>query len=162
MKLLTCPVCGYTKSGDSCPNCNADLSLIRQLQELPYSSSQVTHIEKHQPKVAHWQVVIALLLLTVGIGLGIVSSLLFAQPPLSEIPAASTVAIGNDNTSVPPAAKPIAQYHVTPGDNLSIITERLCGKDTSWQVIVQANPQLQGRENQILAGEILQQPNCED
>lgn len=164
MKLLSCPVCGYTEvSGNSCPNCDAELSLIRQLQELPPSSSQVTHLAQHQPKVARWQVVAALLLLTVGISLGIVSSLLFAQPPLlsKSVPATSPVAISN-NTSVPPAAKSNTQYHVTPGDNLSIISERLCGKDTSWQVIVQANPQLQGRKNQIVVGEVLQQPKCED
>jgi hypothetical protein len=34
--LLNCPVCGYKEiEGNTCPNCDADLSLIRSLTELP-------------------------------------------------------------------------------------------------------------------------------
>lgn len=165
MKLLNCPVCGYTKVSDNiCPNCDADLALIRQLQELSPSILQVTQPEKYQSKIANWQVAVALLLLILGISLGIVSSLLFAQPVLltKSEPATSPVAISNDNTSASLPPKPIAQYYVTPGDNLTTITERLCGKGTSWQVMVQANPKIQRRANQIVAGEVLQQPNCKD
>ncbi|WP_375479769.1 LysM peptidoglycan-binding domain-containing protein [uncultured Nostoc sp.] len=36
-------------------------------------------------------------------------------------------------------------YTVKLGDHLSAIAQKFCGKGTSWQVMVKANPQLKGR-----------------
>lgn len=182
---LSCPVCGYTEiSGNACPNCDTDLSLIRLLKELPPSSPQVTQPEPlyRQSEVeqvcgvarfpqnlrAGWQVGVALLLLMVGIGLGAVGSFLFLQPPqlLSKtVNSSSPVTVSGDKTPSLIAQAPInqqpTQYTVKPGDNLTVITQQFCGKGKSWQVMVQANPQLTGRENWINVGEMLKLPNCE-
>jgi nucleoid-associated protein YgaU len=53
------------------------------------------------------------------------------------------------------------QYTVKPGDNLSVLTEKFCGKGNSWQVMLKANPQLQSDPNLIDVGEVLKLPNCE-
>lgn len=170
MKLLNCPVCGYTEIADNtCPNCDTDLSLIRLLTELP-SSPQVTELKKpqRQPKVAGWQVGVALLILIMGIGLGTMGSF-FLQPQLisKTINSSSPVTVSGDNKApaaiaqAPVNTQQPTQYTVKPKDNLTVITERLCGKGKSWQVMVKANPQLKGRENWIKVGEVLKLPNCE-
>lgn len=168
--LLNCPVCRYTEiANNTCPNCDADLSLIRLLTELPSSNSQVTEVKaQRQPKVAGWQVGIALLILLVGIGLGTTSSFLFLQSQLiGKTANSSPVAVsGASKTPVAIAQAPVTpqkptQYTVQPGDNLTVITEKICGKSKSWQVMVKANPQLKGRENWIDVGEVLKLPNCE-
>lgn len=174
--LLNCPVCGYTEiSGNSCPNCDTDLSLIRLLTELPPSIPQVTQFEKPhlQPKVervwgvvpqnsrAGWQVGVALLILMMGIGLGAVGSFLFLQPPqllTNTVNSPTQAAIkGESETPSQPT-----QYKVKLGDHLTAITEQFCGKGKSWQVMVKANPQFKGRENYIYVGEVLKVPNCKE
>lgn len=168
--LLNCPVCGYTEiANNTCPNCDADLSLIRLLTELPSSNSQVTEVEaQRQPKVAGWQVGIALLILIVGIGLGTTSSFLFLQPQLISKTANSSPVVVSSASKIPAtlAQVPVTlqkptQYIVKPEDNLTVITEKICGKGKLWQVMVKANPQLKGRENWINVGEVLKLPNCE-
>lgn len=166
---LSCPVCSYTEiTGNSCPNCDTDLSLIRLLTQLP-SNSQVTELEKpqRQPKFAGWQVGFALLILMIGIGLGTMGSF-FLQPQLiSKTDNSSSPTTVSGNNKIPPTAQaPVkpqqpTQYTVKPKDNLSVITEKFCGKGKSWQVMVKANPQLKGRENWITVGEVLKLPNCE-
>lgn len=184
---LSCPVCGHTEiSGNSCPNCDTDLSLIRLLTELPPSSPQVPQFEKpsQQPKVAGWQVGVALLILMMGIGLGAVGSFLFLQPPqllTNTINSPSPVTVSGErkiaslkeNRSIPspiaqklvnrqqPPSQP-TQYTVKLGDNLTAITEQFCGKGKSWQEMVKANPQLKRREDLIDVGEVLKVPNCKD
>lgn len=182
--LLTCPVCGHTEiSENTCPNCDADLSLIRLLRELPPSSPQVIQSESpHQrSKVEQvcgvarfpqnlrtgWQVGVALLILIIGIGLGAVGSFLFLQPHVlstNTVNSPSQVAIKGDETPSPIAQKPRqpTQYTVKPGDHLTAITEHFCGKGKSWQVMVNANPQLKGREDNIYVGEVLKLPNCKE
>ena len=193
---LSCPVCAYTEiSGNSCPNCDTDLSLIRLLTQLPPSSPQVTQLERppQLPKVAGRQVGVALLILMIGIGLGAVGSLLFLQPSqllTNTGNSPSSVAIrGNETlsrasgegkatprqfagginppaTRSPIAQKPInrqqpTQYTVKLGEHLTAITEQFCGKGKSWQVMVQANPQLKAHPDFLKVGEVLKVPNCE-
>lgn len=172
--LLNCPVCGYKEiSGNACPNCDTDLSLIRLLKELPPSSTQVTQSDKwhRQPKVAGWQVGAALLILMLGIGLGAVGSFLFSQPPQllisKTVSSPSPVTVSGESKTPSSIAQAFVnrqqstQYTVKPGDNLTAIAEQFCGKGKSWQVMVKANPQLKGRENWIDVGEVLKLPNCE-
>lgn len=191
---LSCPVCAYTEiSGNSCPNCDTDLSLICLLTELPPSSPQVTEFDKpRRLKVAGWQVGAALLILMMGIGMGAVGSFLFLQPSqllTNTVTSPSSVAIrGNEKVSQAfgegkatprqlageinsPGSSPIAQepinrqqptqYTVKLGDHLTAITEQFCGKGKSWQVMVQANPQLKAHPDFLKVGEVLKVPNCE-
>ena len=170
---LSCPVCDYTEiAGNSCPNCDTDLSLIRLLTELPLSSPQATVVEKPQPqqKFAGWQLGAALLILMLGIGLGAMGSFLFLgrshlftnNVDSSRRPIASK----SDRAAAPPIAQKTVsqqptQYTVKLGDNLTGITEQFCGKGKSWQLMVKANPQLNTRPDLINVDEVLKLPNCE-
>ena len=162
---LSCPVCAYTEiSGNSCPNCDTDLSLIRLLAELPPSNPQRT-----QPKVAGWQMGVALLILMIGIGLGAMGSFLFlgrSQLFTNNIDSSRPIVVKSDRAAAPPIAQKTVsqqppQYTVKLGDNLTKITEQLCGKGKSWQVMVKANAQLNTRPDLINVGEVLKLPNCE-
>lgn len=171
---LSCPVCAYTEiSGNSCPKCNTDLSLIRLLTELPLSSPQATVIEKPQlqQKFAGWQLGAALLILMLGIGLGAMGSFLFlgrSQLLTNNVDSSRPIVVEGDRVvAAPPIAQKTVnrqqptQYVVKPGDNLTKITEQLCGKGKSWQVMVKANPQLNTRPDLINVDEVLKLPNCE-
>ena len=179
--LLYCPVCGSKEiEGNICPNCDADLSLIRSLTELPaLEKAEGSEGVRSISKVAGWQVGVALLILIFGIGLGTLGSFLFLQPQLARntVNSPSSVAIKGDKTPLvpnPPAPFPsregggergvsplASQYVVKSGDNLTVLTEKFCGKGNSWQVMVKANPQLQSHPNLIDVGEVLKLPNCE-
>lgn len=164
--LLNCPVCGYKEiAGNTCPNCDTDISLIRSLTELSPINQQVSQ------KVTKWQAGVALLILLTGICLGALGSFLVLQPPYSLISAngSSNPATVGSAAKIPTAAiarssvKPEQpnQYKVKPGDNLSSITENFCGKGKTWQLMVQANPQLKARPNSIQVGELFKPPQCE-
>ncbi|MDB9372012.1 LysM peptidoglycan-binding domain-containing protein [Nodularia sphaerocarpa] len=163
---LICPVCNYQEvEGNICPNCDADLSLIRMLQELP-------PVENLRPtiKVTGWQLGAALLLLVIGIGLGSLGSFIFVQSAVTVV-APHPIAVNSDRPTPPindtailvpqKPPEPIT-YTVKPGDHLSAITEKFCGEGISWQVVVNANPQLKGRENLIKVGEVFKIPNCQE
>ncbi|MBD0388511.1 MAG: LysM peptidoglycan-binding domain-containing protein [Nostoc sp. C3-bin3] len=167
MKIkLNCPVCDYQEiEGDTCPNCDTDLSVIRMLQELPQVENPV-----RQVKIAKWQLGVALLLLIIGIALGAISSFIFLQPQLHTLTVSSPNPVISDRpkpsvNTAPVIAKeppkPIT-YTVKSGDYLSAIAEKFCGKGTSWQVMIKANPQLKGRENDIDVGDVLKIPNCKE
>lgn len=165
---LHCPVCGYQEvAGQTCPNCDTDLSVIRMLQELPQAQTPLPSV-----KVSTWPIGIVLFILLVGICLGAGSSFIFQQSQLQTLTVSSShpVAINNvvpktsiKNTPVVvEKPKQSTTYTVKSGDYLSAIAEKLCGKGTSWQVMVKANPQLKGRENYIDVGEVFKIPNCRE
>ncbi|RUS97048.1 hypothetical protein DSM106972_085980 [Dulcicalothrix desertica PCC 7102] len=165
---LECPVCGYKEiEGDSCPNCDTDLTLIWRL-------CQLSEVRTSAPtKIQAWQFVVIGFVFLIGLGIGTISSFLFIQPqsinatvnvpnPVIVVPTPSTPAVLNTPPkTIQPATYP-ATYTVQSGDNLSIITEKLCGQGASWQLMVQANPQLKGRENDIEKGEVFKVPNCQE
>ncbi len=166
---LSCPVCAYTEiAGNSCPNCDTDLSLIRLLTELPPSSPQTMELEKLQPqqKSARWQLVAALLILMLGIGLGAGGSFMSSQLLTSKNNPSSPMAIKSDRTAAPvitqKTVKQPVSYVVKSGDNLTAITEQFCGKGKSWQAIVKANLQLKTRPDLINIGEVLKIPSCKE
>lgn len=181
--ILDCPVCGYKEiDKDICPNCDTDLVLIRMLQELPelnVSSLQIppTPLVKggfvpsflrrdreDQSKIATWQLVVAAIILLIGMGLGSLGSFIFFQPQqIAAISPNNLVVITNPSPQPAPAKlREPTTYTVKLGDSLSLITEQICIKGTDWQVMVQANPQLKGRENYIDKGEVLKVPNCKE
>lgn len=176
--LLNCPVCGYKEiQGNTCPNCDADLSLMRSLTELP-ALERAGNAEDaggaggvKLSKVAIWQVGVALLILILGIGLGTLGSFLFLQPQLiSNKITSPPVAIKSDKTPSAIAQEPAKRlgqpsqtyYKVKPGDSLSKIAERFYGDDTLWTSLVKANPNIKGREDFLDIGEPLIIPNREE
>ncbi len=154
---LNCPVCSYQEvAGNTCPNCDTDLSVIRMLQELPSVETLL-----HPVKNTTFPLGIALLMLMIGICLGAGGSFIFQQPQLhistvSSYPLPKPT-IANTPVVVKTPPKPTT-YTVKSGDYLSAIAEKLCGKGTSWEVMVQ----VKGRENDIDVGEAIKIPNCKE
>lgn len=180
--LLNCPVCGYTEiAGNSCPNCDTDISLLRSLAELPVAESlasatsltvDTANIPNSSPLFwrAGWQIGIALLILILGIALGASGSFFFLQPAqllttTASPPTSSTTQSETKTptviTQTPIAPKQPTLYTVKLGDNLTVITEKSCGQGKPWQLMVKANLQLKSRPNYINVGEVLNLPNCE-
>lgn len=182
---LTCPVCGYREiEGNSCPNCDTNLSLIRSLSELPSSSLPVANQSNFIPKpprVMTWQLGLAGIILLIGIGIGALGNVMFMQPQfLSNILSRSNSVTLSHKTSSPPNSttspadssrssggdagtdQEETEYKIQQGDSLSKIAERFCGKGSSWQLMVEANPQLEGRENIIDVGEVVKVPTCKE
>ncbi|MBD2386403.1 LysM peptidoglycan-binding domain-containing protein [Cylindrospermum sp. FACHB-282] len=159
---LNCPVCGYQEiEGNTCPNCDTDLSLMRMLQELPQRQNSLL------ANFAGWPLGIALLMLIVGIGLGAFSSFVFVQPNFYTATISPANPVVMSTTSPKPAIAPrkapaTNTYIVKAGDSLSAIAKKLCGKETFWFVMVTANPQLKGRENDLEVGDKLEIPNCQE
>ncbi|PSM48120.1 peptigoglycan-binding protein LysM [Chroococcidiopsis sp. CCALA 051] len=167
--LLNCPVCGYKEiAGNSCPNCDTDISLLRSLAELPTLNSLATR------KITGWQVGAALIILIMGIGLGTLSSFLFFNPAqllTTTINSPSPVVKGADPTPSLLTRKPVeysqqtsqpTHYVTKPGDSLSKIAERFYGNAALWNSLVEANPKLTGRENFLVIGELLLIPKREE
>lgn len=133
--LLNCPVCGYKEiEGNICPNCDADLSLIRSLTELPaLEKAESAGGVRRTPKVAIWQVGVALLILIFGIGLGTLGSFIFLQPQLISNKITSPPVAIKGESKIPSAIaqEPVKRpqqpsqtyYKVKPGDSLSKIAE---------------------------------------
>lgn len=150
MKIkLECPVCGYKQVlDDNCPNCDNNLALIRMLHSLPETeNARVTGIE--------WHLVILGAVFLIGLGIGTLSSFLFQQPINSTVNVPNSVVIVR-NQSNPAVLDTLPQktettkptiYKVRPGDNLSVIAEKVCGNSNFWQLILEANPQLKQRRN---------------
>ncbi len=162
---LNCPVCGYTEvEGNNCPNCDTDLTLIRMLQQLPPVETSPSKLN------SRWQLLTAVLILLVGIGLGILGSFVFIQPQVitAGVTATSPVIVATPSPQLTPIAPKVSSvppepltYTVKAGDNLSRIAEKFCTRAT-WQVMVKANPQLKGREDYIDVGEVFEIPNCKE
>ncbi|MCC5627893.1 peptigoglycan-binding protein LysM [Nostoc sphaeroides CHAB 2801] len=116
MKIkLNCPVCDYQEiEGDTCPNCDTDLSVIRMLKELPQVQNPL-----RQLKITKWQLGVALLLLIIGIGLGVIGSFIFLQPQLPPVSSPNQVNHAPVTAKEPP--KPIT-YTVKSGDHISAIS----------------------------------------
>ncbi|MBR8833940.1 MAG: LysM peptidoglycan-binding domain-containing protein [Stigonema ocellatum SAG 48.90 = DSM 106950] len=165
---INCPVCSYQEiTGDTCPNCDTDLGVIRMLQKLPPGQTLPQPV-----KFAAWSLRIALLMLIIGIGLGVGINKTFLQPQLNTVVFSypSPVSSSRERPKPPTNPAPVlpqkppapTAYSVKPGDHLSAIALKLCGKKTSWQLMVKANPQLKGRENDIDVGEVFKIPNCQE
>ncbi|WP_071190679.1 LysM peptidoglycan-binding domain-containing protein [Trichormus sp. NMC-1] len=156
---LNCPVCGYQEiEGNICPNCDTDLALIRTLQDLPQLKKPLS-----QSKFSKWTLTVALLMLMIGIGLGAGGSFLIVKssPFISTIVSTPKPSVNSPVTLKQP---PSIIYTVKPGDSLSLISEKICEKGTAWEVLVEANPLLEKRENYYIdPGEKLMIPrSCQE
>jgi len=75
---INCPVCDYQAiSGNTCPNCDTNLSTIRLLQELPQIQAQ-----RKAVKLGLSPLIIIFFILLIGILLGSFTSNIFFQTQL--------------------------------------------------------------------------------
>ena len=149
---IDCPVCGYPGiEGNTCPNCDTDISLIRSLEELPQSPTS-------------WRTGIAILMLVIGITIGTGGSFFALQTVIytATVPKPKVYSDPIPPKIPPMVAKPaplLATYTVKSGDTLSSIAGKICSKPTDLQLIVAANPELQKRENQLDIDQVLKIPS---
>ncbi|MFW6295948.1 MAG: LysM peptidoglycan-binding domain-containing protein [Halothece sp.] len=172
---LTCPVCDRPEiEGNICPNCETDLSTIRFLSQLPAESPQKKQSQAKKPLLL---ITTALICLVIGISLGTVyNSGLFAQkqpnPQLTS--SENTVAQRLPEETKTPVIMSLDPpqatasdcggfyYQVRRGDTLSKIANQFYG-DSNYQFkIIDINPFLKGRENEIETGEKLLIPNRQE
>ncbi len=178
---LTCPVCDRPEiSGDICPNCETNLSLIRMLTELPVAEPTAATAKPRRQGISAWLLAsAAICLLVVGIALGGVSYAFFFQPPLV---GTASQAFAQTSTLKPnPPTKKSAggqqwqgknfsstssascggfYYTVRRGDSLSLIALRFYGNVTEGRFkIEQANPALKHGEGSLQVGEVVFIPN---
>jgi hypothetical protein len=105
---------------------------------------------------------IAILFLLVGIALGFASNSVIArQQP--QIKPASTVSEKPQKVKEESKSQSCGgfNYVVQKGDSLSLISSHFYGDTNSWSRIIDANPELKGRESSIEIGELLLVPNIE-
>lgn len=162
---ITCPVCQRSDIEENiCPNCEADISLMRTLVELPKASSFSSKITLN-----YWLVVLTIVFLILGIILGVLGTYSLARQNKVESNVMTDL-------SPSPSSKPITQqresssskscvdgfyYTVREGDSLSAISKRFYGSSQNLSMILKINSQLLTRENNLKIGETILVPNQE-
>lgn len=189
---LTCCVCDRPGiEGNTCPNCETDLSMVRMLMELPIQptvpdASAMTTSDPLAPRSKPWSRLlgIGLLLLGLGIVLGITGNQMIATESSSSLTATTalespTTVIqssfdpeNNGEINLHAQAEPLSQnksnscggfyYTIRPGDSLSKIAWSFYGRSTEWPILTVANSQLQGQEHQLIIGNTIFIPNQEE
>ncbi len=170
---LTCPVCDRSQiETNTCPNCETDLSTYRMLAQLPVE----TPIETKESKriIPLWLPVgVAILFLLLGIGLGFAGNSVIARQQPQTTPSTNASNPVPETVSPTDLEKPEEvetseskscggfNYTVRKGDSLSLIASHFYGDTNSWSLIIDANPELKGRESSIEIGELLLIPNLE-
>lgn len=170
---LNCPVCGYQDLQKSiCPNCDTDVSLLRSLLELPIlEAANVAAIENIQsvPKESKPPKIWLLVLLGIAIGFvmgGWTGYSMFQSVIASRISekvgqATPPAIISSPIVTPSPKISLNQTYTVQAGDALESLAVRFCGNDLAWRDLVNANPSLVGRQNELEVGEKLKIPeNC--
>ena len=156
---IKCPVCDYPDvTGQFCPNCDSDVSIIHALMELkPYVEQDTPEHRVIQEKRKKWSIQNILWLIIIFI-VGLVLGwfiffrfftkkqyiLLFLTPPIT----------------VPPSSPTKKLYVVQEGDNITKIAKKLCGQRANWQEIIDVNPHLVPRRDLVYVGERLIIPEC--
>ena len=173
---LTCPVCERSQiETNTCPNCETDLSTYRMLAELPVETP--VEIEEQKRTIPIWLPIgIAVLFLSLGIGLGFAGNSIIAKqqqtlptidisttPTQIDKPTTPIISEKTIEKETEPKSKSCGgfNYVVRSGDSLSLIASRFYGDFNSWSLISDANPIIKGRENAIEIGESLLVPNLE-
>jgi hypothetical protein len=129
-----------------------------------------TPVEAKESKrnIPIWPAVgVAGLFLLLGVGLGFAGNSVIARQQPQTTPTSTTVS--NPIPNVAEKSKEIEQpqskscggfnYVVRKEDSLSLIASHLYGDSNSWSWIIDANPELQGRESSIEINEVLLVPN---
>ncbi len=163
---ITCPVCDRPEiEGNICPNCETDISLVRMLAELPEQEAKLpTKINLNMTEI----IVIIVIALSLIFG---VSTVFFAKEEAVKPPVEKPVIVKNEPEK--PSEKPTAKttqkpclsafnYTVQKGDSLFLIADKFYGDSNLINLILENNPQLKGRENEIEIGDKLLIPNVEN
>ncbi|HEY9812903.1 MAG TPA: LysM peptidoglycan-binding domain-containing protein [Candidatus Sericytochromatia bacterium] len=189
LSKLTCPVCDRKDVEDNtCPNCDADLTLMRILAELPPSSPSYfpSLLTTEQPGGAKWlPYALAGLILVLGIILGTIANNWFSQSssisrnsnPSNQVsqqpessskptPTITSSPLTNEPTSNSEGQNYVIkdggfQYTVRPGDTKSLLAKRFYGDKDLWPLIIKANPSFQEHVDLIEIGDVLFIPNIE-
>ena len=191
LSKLTCPVCDRKDvEGNTCPNCDADLTLMRILAELPPSSPSYvpSSFTTEQPGGAKWlPYAIAGVMLILGIILGAVANNWFSQSssiarnpnpansvspqpePSSEptpTPTVTSSPLPNQSTSNNEHQNYVIkdggfQHTVKSGDTISLLAKRFYGDKNLWPLIIKTNPSFQDHVDLIEIGDVIFIPNIE-
>lgn len=161
---ITCPVCDRPNVEDSfCPNCETDLSLIRNLMELPTESDS-----SPSPKLSNWILFLGVGLLVLGILTGIAGEK-FIFSTNNTIPDLLSIYPNDINTKEIPKEIPQLKcsqqgfyYIVRKGDSLSLIASRFYGDLEKLDLILKANSQQIKDQNYLEIGDKLFIPNLEE
>ncbi|CDM92688.1 MAG: LysM domain-containing protein [Limnospira sp. PMC 1291.21] len=162
---LTCPVCGRAEiEGNICPNCETDLTLIRQLQELPQLAVEpaVIAAPKSSQNIQQLLLVMGIIILLLGIALGrfirgesdVQTASVYPTEVIETarfLPSLNKPKIDKNS----PASCGGFYYSVQRGDSLSRIARKFYGEGSRWPQLIETNPNLKGRENQIEVGEVI-------
>lgn len=170
--VINCPVCQYQNiKGDSCPNCDTDIFLIRALTELTTVEKKeqtVTGLTKKQKKIFLMIFLAAVFGFLAGAWFGYwsfsgMNSIgKITQAPLEEpvektLPVATDFKIPNESQV---EQEPAKTYQVKNEDSLFQVAEKLCGDPAQWKKFVMNNETLVGREGYLLnVAEILVIPS---
>lgn len=182
---LTCFVCDRPEvEDDICPNCETDLSMVRMLMELPPQPSPPKPTPLYWPRI----VGIGVILLALGVLLGMTSSQFIPVIPVASVDSVPSIeTVPQDATPIQVADEPLDisrsdqlsgqmvlpeteskqgcggfYYTVRSGDTLSQIALNFYGNQTLWNNVGVANPSLQGREHQLMIGDVIFVPNQEE
>jgi LysM repeat protein len=189
LSKLTCPVCDRKDvEGNSCPNCDADLTLVRILTELPPSSASYfpSLLTTDQSRGVTWlPYAIAGLMLVLGIILGAVGNNWFSQsssiarnpnptnqisqqpePSSKPTPTVTTSPLPKQSVSNKEDQNYVIkdggfEYTVKSGDTISLLAKRFYGDKDLWTLIVKANPSFENHVDLIEIGDVLFIPNIE-
>jgi hypothetical protein len=149
---LICPVCDRPDvEGDICSNCETNLSTFRILAELPIVEPK----KALSSTMKIWLLSGILAAFVLGMSLGTTGGSLFSKQPLqptaTSIPGSITTNIPAKSTQAPSLNPCVGQFYypVQQGDSLSRIARQFYGDRQKLQLIIQHNPQLKGRENDI-------------
>ncbi|WP_434222225.1 LysM peptidoglycan-binding domain-containing protein [Limnospira platensis CENA597] len=164
---LTCPVCDRPEiEGNICPNCETDLTLIRQLQELPQVAVEAAVIAapKSPQNIRQLLLLMGVIILLLGIALG---GFISRQLPVETASIATTELVETagfmpwlnkqkiDKNSRESSSCGGFYYSVQRGDSLSRIARKFYGEGSRWPELIEMNPNLKGRENKIEVGEVI-------
>ncbi len=156
---INCPVCDHPDvEGDICPNCETNLSVFRLMDDLPPVSPFLSGKTFLIPTLA-------ILLLLLGFSLGAFATYWWATPRLSTPVVSQPTVVSEMKPKIPEIKRNCSRgfyYTVRPGDSLSLIASHFYGNLDSWNLLVDANPQLTDREDLIEVGELLLVPNLEE
>ena len=179
---LTCPVCDRSQiETNTCPNCETDLSTYRMLVQLPVETPIEVKESKPKRMISIWLPIgVAILFLLLGFGLGFAGNSVIARQQPQTTPTSTTASNSvpktkSDELVVSPIVAEKSQelekpeskscggfnYVVQKGDSLSLIASHFYGDSNSFSLIIDANPELKGRESSIGIDEVLLIPNLE-
>jgi LysM repeat protein len=172
MEKLSCPVCDRPDvNTDTCPNCETDLSLIRSLTQLPTISDKSFWATS---RLLLWLIFIALLVSGI-VPRGIFNTWIAKGDDI--IQEKTVQDLESENKILEKEIKVLKEaiasksneacvssfyYTVRPGDFLNKIAHNFYGESQQLSLIVEANPSLVGKEDNLQIGQKIIIPSMEE